>query len=265
MDQTKTVLVLGRAGIGKSTFCRYVSYRWAKGELWSEYELLVLIQLRLLTADRYPSGTRYSPVDLIDKEYFPCAALSKDDRRRFKQECDKGKVLWLLDGYDEYVQNMPEQLKDVFDHIRKTQHHILTSRPYALELSYKVTLEITGFTNDNIAKYVEQFFKQIEDALEDASIQGQKLLTFLKSNPSIWGVAHIPVNLELICSLWGDIDWSQTNTMTVTTLYDKLTEWLCRRYLTKRNIHHKKMTKIAVYTQCHKELQFLESLAFNAM
>ncbi|CAF3883123.1 unnamed protein product [Adineta steineri] len=33
---TKKVLVLGRAGIGKSTFCQYVTYRWAKGELWSQ-------------------------------------------------------------------------------------------------------------------------------------------------------------------------------------------------------------------------------------
>jgi transcriptional regulator with GAF, ATPase, and Fis domain len=28
-DQTKKVLILGRAGIGKSTFCQYVTYRWA--------------------------------------------------------------------------------------------------------------------------------------------------------------------------------------------------------------------------------------------
>ncbi|CAF3922176.1 unnamed protein product, partial [Adineta steineri] len=44
-NPTKKVLVLGRAGIGKSTFCQYVTYRWAKGELWSQYELVVLIHL----------------------------------------------------------------------------------------------------------------------------------------------------------------------------------------------------------------------------
>ncbi|CAF5050024.1 unnamed protein product [Rotaria magnacalcarata] len=35
-DQIKKVLMLGRAGIGKSTFCQYVTYRWAKGEIWSQ-------------------------------------------------------------------------------------------------------------------------------------------------------------------------------------------------------------------------------------
>ncbi|CAF4290024.1 unnamed protein product, partial [Rotaria sp. Silwood2] len=77
-------------------------------------------------------------------------------------------------------------------------------------------MEITGFTNDNIAKYVKQFFEQMKDEMEDASIKGQNLLTLLKSNSSIWGVAHIPVNLELICSLWSDNDWSKTKALSIT-------------------------------------------------
>ncbi|CAF3791527.1 unnamed protein product [Rotaria magnacalcarata] len=215
-DQTKKMLILGRAGIGKSTSCRYVTYQWAKGELWFKYQLVILIRLRLLTTSRYPPGRKYKPIDLVEKEYFPCDDLSQEDRRHFKDQCDKDQVLWLLDGYDEFVQNIPEQLKDVLDYICKTQHHILTSRPYAIALSYDVKLEITGFTNDNIAKYAQQFFDQIKYNLKDASSESQKLLNFLKSNASIWGVAHIPVNLELICSLWSNMDSSQTKILTMT-------------------------------------------------
>jgi hypothetical protein len=51
----------------------------------------------------------------------------------------------------------------------------------------------------------------------------------------------------------------------MTTLYDNITEWLCRRYLQKQNINHTQMRKKKIYDQCHKELQFLETLAFNAM
>jgi predicted NACHT family NTPase len=184
-DQTRKVLILGRAGISKSTFCQYVTYRWAKGEIWSEYELVVLIRLRKLSESRYLSGENYSPVDLVKKEYFPFDDLSNEDKQRFKEQCNTGKVLWILDGYDEFVQNIPEQLKDVFDHVRETQHHILTSRPYAITLSYDVKMEITGFTDDNNVKYVQQFFDQITDEITNAAVQGQKLLTFLKSNPSI--------------------------------------------------------------------------------
>ncbi|CAF4678191.1 unnamed protein product, partial [Rotaria sp. Silwood2] len=77
-------------------------------------------------------------------------------------------------------------------------------------------MEITGFTNNNIAKYVEQFFEQMKDDMKDASIKAQNLLRLLKSNSSIWGVAQIPVNLELICSLWRDNDWSKTKALSIT-------------------------------------------------
>ncbi|CAF4508317.1 unnamed protein product, partial [Rotaria sp. Silwood2] len=126
-------------------------------------------------------------------------------------------------------------------------------------------MEITGFTNDNIAKYVKQFFEQMKDEMEDASIKGQNLLTLLKSNSSIWGVAHIPVNLELICSLWSDNDWSKTKALSITALYDSIIEWLCRRHLSRKNVKHEQKRKKAVYELCEAELHFLEVLAFKAM
>ncbi|CAF3728235.1 unnamed protein product [Rotaria sp. Silwood1] len=233
--------------------------------MWQQYQLVILIHLRNLTKTRYPPSHSYSPVDLVKKEYFPYDELSNEDRRRFKGYYDKGQVLWILDGYDELVQDIPEQLKDIFDHVRNTQHHIMTSRPFAIALPYDIKLEITGFTNDNIQKYVEQFFDQIKDEIDNSSLQALKLLSFLQNNPRIWGIVHIPVNLELMCSLWCDTNWSETTTLTMTTVYDKMTEWLCRRHLEKRNISSSQMTKEYVYKHFQQELGFLESLAFNGM
>ncbi|UJR34570.1 hypothetical protein I4U23_027346 [Adineta vaga] len=264
-DQIKNVLVLGRAGIGKSTFCQYITYRWAKGDLWPQYNLIVLIRLRKLTNTCYASGDNYSPFDLVKKEYFPFRDFSNDERQQFEEQFNNGKVLWILDGYDEFVNNIPEKITDVFNYIRTTQHHILTSRPYAIALSYDAKMEITGFTNDNIEKYTEQFFAQIKDEIPNASFESMKLLNFLKSNASIWGVAHIPVNLELICTLWGDKYCSTKKTLTLTMLYENITEWLCQRHLTRQNIDCKTKRKKQIYSLCNKELHFFETLAFNAM
>ncbi|CAF3415427.1 unnamed protein product, partial [Rotaria socialis] len=264
-DQIKKVLVLGRAGIGKSTFCQYVTYRWARGELWSEYELLILIRLRKLTSRRYPPDKRYSPINLLENEYFSCEDLSAEQIQHFKELCKNHQVLWILDGYDELAQNIPEQLEDVFKHVREAQHNILTSRPYAIKSSYDVKLEITGFTNDNIVKYVEQFFDQITKEINNDSSETQKLLRLLKSNSSIWGVAHIPVNLELICSLWCNNYWTKTTVLTITVLYDNIIECQCRRYLTRQKIKHEHLRKQTVYDKCNTELQFLEYLAFKGM
>ncbi|CAF0880918.1 unnamed protein product [Didymodactylos carnosus] len=72
-NQQNQVLVFGRARIGKSTFCRYIAYQWAMGSYWTQYQLLALIPLRRLSANRYlplPLGQSYSLIDLVKKEIF---------------------------------------------------------------------------------------------------------------------------------------------------------------------------------------------------
>ena len=264
-DQLRQVLVFGRAGIGKSTFCQYVTHEWARGELWPEYDLLVLFPLRLLTETRYPPvlSLSYSLIDVIEKEYFS-HGLCEKEKEILTNQLSRLKVLWLLDGYDEIVQHVPPHLEGLFQQMLKSSHHIITSRPYSNTLSYKVQMEITGFTDENISQYVTQFFNQIQEELADASSQAEKCLEFLKVNSRVWGIAHIPVNLEVICSIWGDTDWSETKNMTMTTLYDNLTDWLCRRCLMKQKCSIE-ITQEDTDEQYRKELEFLETLAFIAM
>ena len=264
-DQLRQVLVFGRAGIGKTTFCQYVAHEWARGTLWPEYDLVVLFSLRLLTKELYPlpSFDSYSLSDLVEREYFS-NGLCEKEKEILTNQLSRLKVLWLLDGYDEIVQNVPSHLKCLFQQMLKSPHHIVTSRPYSNTLPYKVQMEITGFTDKNISQYVTQFFNQIQEELDDASSQAQKCLEFLKVNSRVWGIAHIPMNLELICSIWSDTDWSETKNMTITALYDNMTMWLCRRYLEKQNIAFQ-TTKKQLYKYCNGELTFLETLAFEAM
>lgn len=105
----------------------------------------------------------------------------------------------------------------------------LWSRPYAMALRYEVQMEIIGFTDDNIAKYVKVFFNPITHTALNPSMETHRVLQFLQSNPIIWGVAHIPVNLELICTAWITTDWSKTKILTLTVLFDNMVEWLCKR------------------------------------
>ncbi|CAF4331297.1 unnamed protein product, partial [Rotaria magnacalcarata] len=262
----KKVLVFGRAGIGKSTFCRYVSHQWAKSALWPEYNLVVLISLRSLTENRYPplpSGKSYSLVDIVAKECFS-RDLSEKDKSLLKGLLNKSIVLWLLDGYDEIAQNVPSHLHRVFEQLLNTSHHIVTSRPYFNTFSRSVRAEIVGFTDENISKYVEVFVNQLRDKFLNALFEGEKVLKFLRVNPRIWGIAHIPVNLELICSIWSETDWSETTNLTMTALYDKMTVWLCRRYLA-RKITPIQINDMDPYKERTPELTFLEALAFEGV
>ncbi|CAF1370579.1 unnamed protein product, partial [Rotaria magnacalcarata] len=222
--------------------------------------------LRSLTEARYPplsSDTRYSLVDIVAKECFS-RDLSEEDKILLREQLNKRTVLWLLDGYDEIVQNVPSHLQRVFEQLLNTPHHIVTSRPYFNTLSRSVRVEIVGFTDENISKYVEVFFNQLLDKFSNALFEGEKVLKFLRLNPRIWGIAHIPVNLELICSIWSETDWSETTNLTMTTLYDKMTVWLCRRYLA-RKITPIQINDMDPYKERTPELTFLEALAFEGV
>jgi len=265
----KQVLVFGRAGIGKSTFCRFVAYQWAAGAHFQQYEILVVIQLRDLTPDRYPqlqNRETYSPIDIVRREVFK-DDLPEEDEKLFKQQFDSKKILWILDGYDEFAQNVPDYLKDLLKKLLETPHHIVTSRPYLNTLSYNVKMEIIGFTDENIKEYVYQFFHQATDQSMDASNKSRSLLEFLQLSPSVFGVAHIPVNLEIICSIWSDDDFSSTQNLTVTSLYSKMIEWLCRRYLKFKTINENLniLSDDEIYEKCQQELAFLQCLAFEAI
>ena len=267
--QEKQILVFGRAGIGKSTFCRFIAYQWAKGVYWSQYELLALVPLRCLTADRYPllpSGQTYSLFDIVKKEVYPYE-LSGKEEKLFKEQFDSKKILWVLDGYDEIIENIPSHLKYLFEQLLRTPHHILVSRPYMNTLSYSVQMEIIGFTDDNILKYVEQFFDQMKNEIDDALSASEILIEYLNSKASVWGIAHVPVNLELICSVWSNEDREQLQVkeLTVTSLYTTMVEWLFRRYLMLKDNRFAMASDDEIYENCNNELMFLESLAFNAM
>ena len=266
LDSKNQILVLGPAGIGKSTFCRYVAHRWATGKILMEYDLVALIPLCSLTEHRYPPSATYSPCDIIIAQCLQNFTLSDLDKELFKQQFSHARILWLLDGYDERVQNVPFHLQHLFEQLLNTTNHIITSRPFQNTLSDRVHIEIIGFTDQNIPKYVERFFVELRNEPRKALAEIEKLIRFLESNPRLWGIAHIPINLELICSVWSNNDWSETKTMTTTLMYDKVVEWMCRRYLEKYrdfpSVKLNAMRRNQLYKKCKTELEFLESLAF---
>ena len=261
----KQVLILGRSKIGKSTFCQYATYQWANGKMWYDFELVVLIDMLKLTDIRYPPTKHYSLIDLVEKEYAAFGKLSTQEKQSFLQKCNKGRVLWIFDEYDEFTANVSQQLKACLNDILKKQHYIIISSSYDITISYDVKLEITGFLHADILKYVEHFFRQIDGESANTSSQGQKLLDVLYSNRSIYRVASIPVNLELLCRLWTDPNRLETKSLTMAALYETFILWLCGRQISKDNENSEQMTKEAVWKQFDKELQFLEYLAFKTV
>jgi hypothetical protein len=215
-NNSSKALIYGKAGIGKTTFCKYIAYRWARGELYNEFENIVYIALREWKEDGLES--------VIKKIYF---------QEKYKDhviEIDQSKTLFLFDGYDELSDT------SVLHNTIKTynlQNYIITSRPYGYRKSdfdVNEVFETIGFTDENVTAYIDKFF---EEESHKTNLQN-----FLKQNINIRHIAYIPLMLEMICSLWREKDKknkSFLSPMTMTELYKEVIEYIFFEYTETNN------------------------------
>lgn len=278
-EPSRCLLVLGTAGIGKSTLSDRLCHIWAmenNSYLSQNYEWVFKIPLRNLTTERYPlNGHRI--IDVIEQE---CLAplftkegqfLSKNDKNTLEtllsRETEANKVLLILDGFDEisdYCSSIAEILKTLLNF----NQVVLTSRPYnltGLKQTYgfkeQISYEITGFSPENIPQYIHDFFQNLPISKPNAA---QDFQIFLAQNPNLSGVCRIPINLELLCSTW-DKQPLMSGNYNVTKIYSEVTRALCHRYLEKRQIQNfNDIDRIKILELCEEQLMFLEHLGYQS-
>lgn len=227
------LMALGRAGVGKSTCCKYIALMHQ--QLWpGKFDFVFLIPWRTLTT----TLGFYAGMSLSEVLYHHWAkgqgiTTTEWEALYKKIAAQPDKVLLLLDGYDELtpqqlgITTSLEQAPIVQGLVNALFHKIITSRPYGVEnLRPQARLEIIGFTDDNIKTYIDHYF--------DNSATAKEAYDFMYANPSIWGVTHIPVTLELLCGTWQENKAQLNDDFTLTRLYHSILTSLLRRYLDNR-------------------------------
>ncbi|MBA3236808.1 MAG: NACHT domain-containing protein [Parachlamydiaceae bacterium] len=217
----KKLLILGKAGIGKSTLCQYIAHQWAQGKLWEgEFDAIFWVPLRKLQY-AHSGETIYSFL------FRHCCQensenLYANDIANYLKNSER--VLFVLDGLDEVTLEENSLQKEIVDELLKFPYWILTSRPHAAGwIQADSTIENVGLASKSIDLYIQRSFNG------NAQIVIQKI----RQNPIIFGLCHIPINLELVCSILekskGDI--ALINSMT--SLYERIIIELQRRFLEK--------------------------------
>ena len=189
------MLVYGRPGIGKSTFCKKAAYDWSKAskEILMNFSIVLLIKLR----DVCDVGN-IRDVLLASKLLASDGPISVDSLYDYVIN-NQDKVLLILDGYDEYSfaeEHSPileiwkgEQLRDC--------HVIVTTRQLKcdeLRGPSHVQLEIQGFKTWELKDtFARKFMEGIEDLDEFNLYLEEKDLD---------DVAEIPLVLLMLCILW---------------------------------------------------------------
>lgn len=233
------ILIIGRAGVGKSTLCQFILSQWAAGKLWQErYQAIFRIPLRNLIANRYSEKNNCDISEIINRECFN-SRLTKKEKKKLDEDLkdNPNNYLIILDGYDELSNE--EKNQDLVNQIEPLLSYpevLITSRPYAVSgFKADIKLEITGFSEEKIKEYIDNFFEE-----DEAKV---KLKQYLKTQAITKSLAHIPLNLELICHAW-KAEYSQwEENISLTDVYQKLVEWLQYRYLKKFHLDYNQPIK----------------------
>ena len=207
--QRKVILLEGAPGCGKSTLSVYICQQWEKGQLFNQFQLVILIRLR-------------DPAVINAKglaDLLPCPDTTTAQQiaaRMLANQCQG--VLFILDGWDELPPNLRKNL--IFRQIiqpklpQSTQlcesTVIITSRPIASGDLHQVVssrVEILGFTAEKLHQFFTECLKGDTEAVKT-------LLERIEKNPEVAGSCYLPLNATILVHLFK----SERNTLP-TTLY----------------------------------------------
>ena len=194
-EKPTRMLVYGRPGIGKSTFCKKAAYDWSKAlkEVLMNFYIFLLIKLRdVCDSEDIRDVLRASKLLASDG---PISVDSLYDYIINNQD----KVLLILDGYDEYSfaeERSPilaiwkgEQLRDC--------HVVVTTRQLEcdeLRGPTHVQFEIQGFKS---WEKKETFARKLLAGEEHPD----EFMSYLYEN-DLGDMAEIPLLLLMLCILW---------------------------------------------------------------
>ena len=227
----KFVLIEGAPGVGKSTFAWKACRKWAKGKILTEYELVILIQLR-------DESVRKAAClgDLIQYPRDPTIHQNVVDE--VTKTGGKG-VLLLFEGYDELPASLRKE-DSLFNKVIKGYFFdegtvVVTSRPWASQpflLPHFKTkrplskhVEILGFNKENIEDYLLLMAKDDSSLLHD-------LKHYLEFNPHIHSMMYIPLNCAIVLEVYRSRKMRNSPIpTTMTELYSSLLRSLLLRHI----------------------------------
>ncbi|KAF9272713.1 hypothetical protein BGZ68_002151, partial [Mortierella alpina] len=216
-DIPKTILVQGRAGVGKTTLCKKLVHAHQTGLWKGRFDAVLWLPLRQIKA--FKSRTLEK---LFQKKFFT-HGLEQDGialAHELALSAQLGRVLFVLDGLDEISKDIQSEddstLRKFLEMLLQQHHVVITSRPSGVDRSLlpssiDLELETIGFSQQNVNDFVSNVFSDKKKAAETVQ-------RFIQQTPLIRGLVNIPVQLDVICYSWDSLP-TDGPTITMTGLY----------------------------------------------
>ena len=224
-ERVRKVLVEGDAGIGKTTLTISLSEDWARGELFQEFELLLL--LSLCHKKVASAGSLRELLKLFHPDEEVCESVAI-----YLKKKEAKNVLIIADGWDELGESKRREESFLYQFLFEMfpfMSVVVTSRPSASALLHNLPcidrfVEVSGFSKDDIKEYIQSEFSSDQE-------KACRLLEQLEHNPLIESTCSVPLNCAIMCHLWHTLEEALPSTMT--QLYTKLILYVVCRNLRK--------------------------------
>ena len=234
------LLVEGRPGSGKTTLMHKVTRDWAiKRNVLLGAEIVVLVSLRLFFGRDVTLSSifeKYIEGDSQRNKFIECAKESNGED-----------ICFIIDGLDEYELNNDCSTlvyKLIHKHVLPLAMVIVASRPVGTasvrnEASVYKRIEVLGFKNKQIMKYVKSYFNDSKDI-------GHGLIKYLKSHINVLRMCYLPVHAAMICFLYGKR--RDKIPQTETRIYETFTILTLLRKLKRENKRHENISSLHCLT-----------------
>ncbi|XP_067029415.1 NLR family CARD domain-containing protein 3-like isoform X2 [Acropora muricata] len=221
-SQPKRVLIEGKPGMGKTTYCHKIAYDWAKkrkgGESFPDVILVLLLKCKDINCGLW---------EAIDDQLLPRKANEEDKEKFYMFIRDhQSKVLLVLDGLDELPSSQLSIYKDIIQGRILPESYLVVTARHDAGLTVRecchTLLDVEGFTKADAKKFIQRYFRKQEQDL------AEKLLEKLESDKTLQDLAANPLNAALLCLLCEDFNGKLPESRTL--LYLEIVECVLRRY-----------------------------------
>ena len=221
------VVVRGIAGVGKTSLIDALTYKWSCAEVLPNIKFFLKLTCRDLNKLKDESSVEEFLVEKYP-EIFNLSVL---------QEVS-GQVLIAVDGFDElknnkdflsikhklsesHLLNSLHQLISPSSQLLKNKYVLVLGRPWATEIVFNTffsvnkLVEITGFSSENVTKYLDNYFHYHKQEREAVQLEIDES-EFLKA------ISVIPVYLSVIANIFESeksVKELNTNTKLSTALF----------------------------------------------